>query len=76
MRRPPVQTPEVYCADLRTTPRRNLLDKVEALLDHAGLAGCGDRSDRVAVAAEVAHAESLGLGSQAFRRVGLATPKT
>lgn len=44
-----MQTPEVYCADLRTTPRHNLLDKVGALLDHAGVAGRVSRGDLVAV---------------------------
>ncbi|MBI5016499.1 MAG: DUF362 domain-containing protein [Deltaproteobacteria bacterium] len=42
-------TPDVHYSDLRTTPRQNLLDKVEALLGRAGLADRVQRGDLVAV---------------------------
>ncbi len=42
-------SPAVYVSDLRTTPRHNLLDKVEALLDRAGIATRVRRGDLVAV---------------------------
>lgn len=40
---------DVFYADLRTNPRRNLLDKVEALLDRAGVSTRIQRGDLVAV---------------------------
>ncbi len=40
---------DVFFSDLRSTPRRSLLDKVEALLDRAGLHGRIRRGDLVAV---------------------------
>ena len=39
----------VYFSDLRASPRRNLLDKVADLLDHAGVADRIHRGDLVAV---------------------------
>lgn len=39
----------VYFSDLRTSPRRNLMDKVADLLDHAGIAQRVHRGDLVAV---------------------------
>jgi uncharacterized Fe-S center protein len=39
----------VFFTDLRASPRRNLLDKVAGLLDHAGIASRVHRGDLVAV---------------------------
>lgn len=44
-----MQLADVHYADLRTSPRQNLLDKVEALLHRAGLPGRVIRGDLVAV---------------------------